>query len=266
MTLLFSIIEFEMIRFLLNQSYQQINPYLFLVNVFIVISVFITFIAFFLIYVNKNIKMEKDMVEDHLKIFEELYSELLKQDREVSKTNHNIRHEREYLLQLLSQKNISEAIKYIESKFETYKEETIWTGFKCIDFIINRRKKIIDDNEIDFQINTSLVHIPISDSEFTILFGNLMDNALEAVVKCQKGNRKIVLEIKNAGNIFRLMLSNSSNNSKTMKNIQLYTTKTNNIIHGWGLKSVEAIVEKYHGDIKYDLNKNKFQVRIIFWN
>ena len=33
-----------------------------------------------------------------------------------------------------------------------------------------------------------------------------------------------------------------------------------------GLKSVEAIVEKYHGDIKYDLNKNKFQVRIIFWN
>lgn len=42
------------------------------------------------------------------------------------------------------------------------------------------------------------------------------------------------------------------------------TTKANNGYHGYGLKSIKLIVDKYDGDFKIDIKDSIFMIQILF--
>ena len=41
------------------------------------------------------------------------------------------------------------------------------------------------------------------------------------------------------------------------------STKKDNDVHGWGIKSVKQIVESYGGEISFRYDENYFQVEIL---
>ena len=44
------------------------------------------------------------------------------------------------------------------------------------------------------------------------------------------------------------------------------TSKQNKNYHGYGLKSIKMIVDKYNGDLKIDVKDNIFIIQILFTN
>ena len=77
-----------------------------------------------------------------------------------------------------------------------------------------------------------------------VLYGNLLDNAIEACRKVPEEKRFIWLENKYQSGKLLLVITNS----KTMeKNENLKTTKKDSYSHGRGILSVQRVADKYNG-------------------
>ena len=99
--------------------------------------------------------------------------------------------------------------------------------------------------------------------EIYSLFGNLLDNAIEATEKVEIGKRTIGLNINKKGKLILIYIYNSYDGNVLVENNKFITTKKDNQNHGFGLKSIDKIVKKYNGDIKISTNNNIFEINII---
>lgn len=95
-----------------------------------------------------------------------------------------------------------------------------------------------------------------------MLFGNLIDNAIEAAEKSK--DKKIVLEISEKGEYLSILLSNSIDESVLESNANLETTKTDKEYHGIGVKNIKGTVMKYDGMIQYYEENSMFFCHILF--
>ena len=99
--------------------------------------------------------------------------------------------------------------------------------------------------------------------DFIMMMGNLLDNAIESAVKCRKGERYIVFKIYNINDIFGIKIKNSSISKPTMVGDDFLTEKKEKDIHGWGIKSVKKILEKYNGELNFKYDNSFFETHVI---
>ena len=60
-----------------------------------------------------------------------------------------------------------------------------------------------------------------------------------------------------------IQVSNYCETSIKIKNGYPVTTKADKNSHGFGIKSIKYTVEKYHGTLTYNINKNWFELKIL---
>ena len=94
-----------------------------------------------------------------------------------------------------------------------------------------------------------------------VLFGNLLDNAIEAAEKTK--NRRITVDVQINGTYLSIIVSNSIECSILETNSTLETSKNNKISHGIGIKSIKSIVKKYEGMIQFYEESNEFCCHIL---
>lgn len=98
------------------------------------------------------------------------------------------------------------------------------------------------------------------------LFGNLLDNAIEACERMKGGDRWIQIQISRQKEILNIEISNSIEKVPEEKNEEFISSKENKKLHGYGMKSVRRIVERYTGEIFYQIQERKFCVRVTFFD
>lgn len=86
---------------------------------------------------------------------------------------------------------------------------------------------------------------------------------IESAVKCRKGERYIVFKIYNINDIFGIKIKNSSISKPTMVGDDFLTEKKEKDIHGWGIKSVKKILEKYNGELNFKYDNSFFETHVI---
>jgi sensor histidine kinase regulating citrate/malate metabolism len=97
----------------------------------------------------------------------------------------------------------------------------------------------------------------IEQKDICALFSNLLDNAIEAKPK------RIDVIIKQVQGMLMVQVRNDIVEKPRKENGRFLTRKSNQIEHGWGLRSVEAVVEKYFGSIEYLVDDKSFSVNIL---
>lgn len=107
--------------------------------------------------------------------------------------------------------------------------------------------------QIDFQEQTG-----IDDMDLIVLFGNLLENALEACRRQKTGERFIHLAIKRVGCQLVLLLTNSYDGIIRKEGSSYLSSKRVGI--GIGMASVRQITEKYHGTVNFENDETVFQV------
>ena len=90
----------------------------------------------------------------------------------------------------------------------------------------------------------------IDDLEFCTVFGNLMDNAIEAERKVT-GKKEIIIFVEEKMGYLRLEIQNKIEKSVLNENSSLNTTKKDTSSHGIGHKSVKRTMQKVGGALKY---------------
>ena len=86
--------------------------------------------------------------------------------------------------------------------------------------------------------------------DITTLMGNILENAVEAAVKADAPRIRVEL-IEHKKEIF-IVVSNSAVKRINTKTDFFLTSKKDKENHGFGLKNIVAIVEKYHGEYYMD--------------
>jgi hypothetical protein len=100
-------------------------------------------------------------------------------------------------------------------------------------------------------------------SDIYSLFGNALDNSIEAVNKIDSDNKSISINVKKNMNMVSIHLENHYQGDISMFDDLPQTTKDDINYHGFGMKSIRMIVEKYGGILSIDTKDNLFQLNII---
>lgn len=97
------------------------------------------------------------------------------------------------------------------------------------------------------------------------LFGNLLSNAVEAVSKYPEENRTMGIRIENrCGHLLSISVYNYCGDERfDFKNGLPQTTKKHRELHGFGLKSVRRICDKYDASLDICPDKGFFNVNIL---
>lgn len=186
------------------------------------------------------------------------------------KLTHDFREHLSILSELLQSNQIPEATAYISQLQEEHTERLLLvnTHNATIDAILNQKGYKAQHNHIEmrFEVN-DLSGIHIHPTDCTVVLGNLLDNAIEACQKLPERERWIqVCVVRNplpngqVGSIYISVL----NPSAPVKIIHqdIATTKPNASFHGFGLRNVKTILEKYGAeyDIVYENGKFAFSL------
>lgn len=138
------------------------------------------------------------------------------------------------------------------------------TGNEVLDVILNQKSLLCKSKKIKFTFICDGEALKIFNPEsLTSLFGNLIDNAIEATSRENEDNRLIKLTAMNRKNFLCIHIENYCSNQLTFKDGLPLTTKENATNHGFGTRSIKYIVKRYNGELKMNFNNNIFSVNIL---
>lgn len=110
------------------------------------------------------------------------------------------------------------------------------------------------------------VHIPkqlgMEHGDVGVLYGNLLDNAVEACRKIPEDERFIRVASRYLSGNLLLVVTNSKEGKK---NGRLVTTKKDDCGHGRGITSVRRVVEKYNGIVRFMDNGTTFEASVMLY-
>lgn len=138
-------------------------------------------------------------------------------------------------------------------------------GRASLDLLITEKNLICKQKGIDFTYmvdNDALSFI--NEIDLYTLFGNALDNAIEATLQLSQGKRVIILHIYKMGEMTKIELSNSCVVAPQFVNGLPKTTKEDERAHGFGTKSIKQIAEKYGGFINMAYDDGRYILKILF--
>lgn len=159
---------------------------------------------------------------------------------------------------LLQQGKYSEAEKYLNDisseKLGTIKEYVVLKS-GVISAVINSKLSECRRNNILIETSISDCVDGFSDIDISILLSNLFDNAIEACMKLNEG-RFLSFHMFLYMGYLRIVMKNSVDSSNA-GNIR-FTTKPDRKNHGFGIKTITEISEKYNGMHDFRFVGNEF--------
>jgi sensor histidine kinase YesM len=136
-----------------------------------------------------------------------------------------------------------------------------------LDALLYKKLEAARSNNINliFAISASPCGVGISDYELCSIFGNILDNAIEAVVKLPSGEpqREITLSIKRRYNLLYISCENPYNGELSRRGGELSTSKPDKNAHGIGLSQIGSIVKKHNGSVKFITEGNIFKIELL---
>lgn len=102
----------------------------------------------------------------------------------------------------------------------------------------------------------------MEDVDLYVLFANAFDNAIEASNKLPNEKRGISLTSTKKGKMLFIALKNNCLDNIKFEDGSPITTKEDKEHHGFGTRSIKRIVEKYNGNVIFDVDNGVFILSI----
>lgn len=139
------------------------------------------------------------------------------------------------------------------------------TGNKALDVVLTEKKLFCDSKGISFtyMADGKLLDF-LGETDLYSLLGNALDNAIENVLKVSEEWRIINLSVIKQDGIVKVHVDNYYNGELKFKDGVPQTLKGDSANHGFGIKSMRLIAEKYGGILRITAEDNIFNLNIVF--
>lgn len=237
----------------------------------------IIFRGLILIVVNLNLMIIDEKIYRSLIIFSN--QKILEQQNEAFKSQAHISSEANMVIKsikhdmnnhlavlndLFKNDKKDEFEKYINTIYGELNNENLSNSNNFIfDSIINLKLKSISDfDDINFKLDINIPqNIKILEYDVTVILGNLLDNAIFAMLNSK--NKKLHISISENVDCVVILIDNSYNGVILKDGDKFNTIKVNSKEHGLGILNVEKHLKKYDGEIIFDYNNETFSVSVI---
>ncbi|SHI75668.1 sensor histidine kinase [Pseudobutyrivibrio xylanivorans] len=196
----------------------------------------------------------------------------------LRKEMHDMKH---YLMALKNEDDPARRAEVLEDMEQSIaiQESFMNTGNKVLDVILTtkslqcQKKNITLNAMVDGDL---LADIHVKD--ICSLFGNILDNAIEATqqveneekrlitLSVRRRNQFIIVECENYSEGTNVRLRSSQRKRIFRSNNLPQTSKADNVKHGFGLKSINQVAEKYGGAMNCSYDDGWFKVKVLLAN
>ena len=261
------VIPFAFFLSMLTQQYYDEGGNLAL---YLISRIYAVLCCIFVLWIQTSIN-EKVSVETEYRTRQMLW-EKQREQYQISKENidiinrkcHDLKYQVAALRQEQSESKRNESLDAIENSVMIY-DSTMSTGNDVLDTILTERSLSCEQEHITWTCvadGSKLNHIDPVD--LYILFGNILDNTIESVRKLEDPAQRVVsMNVYTRSNMVVIQVENYYSGTIQMENGLPKTTKPDESNHGFGMRSVKSIVEKYGGSISIDADSQIFLLSIV---
>lgn len=235
----------------------------------IVISMILTY--YFMLYMMERFsylmkqRYEDELYREEMKHKEIYYNEMEKRNSYVQNLKHDMKNKLYGLLYLLEKEDMQGLTERLEVICEELGkvDSRKYSDNPIVDSVLRVKMGIAKDEQIQTDISIRIPkEMQLDYGDIGVLYGNLLDNAIEACRKVEQGKRFIRVENKYLEGKLLLVITNSKDSEI---NKDLNTTKTDKEKHGRGISSVRKVVEKYNGTVDFEDQADVFEVSVILY-
>lgn len=155
---------------------------------------------------------------------------------------------------------VQASIRGLNAQIQEY-ENYHHTGNEFLDIIIRDKAKTAQEKEIDFSAVISFeAGSFIEPLDISTIFGNALDNAIEASEKLPEDRRLITIK---ADRIRNMLVITVENSSLSVPSEPMVTTKKDTFAHGFGFPNLRNAVEKYGGQCSTRSEDGMFALKVL---
>ncbi|WP_353095737.1 GHKL domain-containing protein [Tissierella praeacuta] len=236
----------------------------------IALVLFINFATFYLYdEISRILSEEKDkiLMQQQNKYYEKQLELMRASLKSIKTIKHDLKNHMTSLYALVEENKNEEVLEYLSGVIKVFNnnEGLASTGNTVIDSIINFKLREAEKEKIAVNIDLNIPReLNIPSFDITIILGNLLDNALNAVKKLEK-DRYIDIKIKYTKGRLIVKIDNTFDGIIIKEKGKIITSHRDKTNHGLGLESVKTVLEKYNGLIEFKYDSNIFHTALLMF-
>ena len=223
------------------------------------------FILIFM-YVKNTVYLREQEQKDRIQIAQleqqfAYYQEKLKDEEKVRSVYHDMKNHLLVLQRQINSPETEEMIEKLQSQVAMY-EDYEHTGNDILDIILKEKSEATRKKQIALSVTADLNDVDfIEPLDISTIFGNGLDNAIEASEKLPEEQRAILVKAGKMQNFFSVLIEN--NCLRESRSTKTRTTKNDDFLHGFGISNMRKAIEKYDGQLTTKCENGKFTLKIL---
>ncbi len=202
----------------------------------------------FNLFEQSKIKRQKEEIERLLHNEQEYHLFSQENIDIINMKCHNLKHQIAAIRAMKDANVQREELKELEDAVLIY-ENTAMTGNRALDTLLTEKSLYCEKHEIRFSYLADVSALgALTETDLYSLLGNAIDNAIEGTMKIKDKEQRIIsLKIDCKHGVLKIHMDNSFDGELLFENGLPKTTKADSRFHGYGMKSIRYIAEKYGG-------------------
>lgn len=217
-------------------------------------------------YVMENLDMKRELadMQDSYKRQQEVTEEVKRVQEQIRLLKHDMKNHTLVMLSYLEEENVKEAKAYAGKLLDKLNKmySYVNVGNALLSYIMNHKLSEAKERGIEIKAEIENLTFAYMDSvDFSALLNNLLDNAISGALDTEE--KKLEVKIISQKGMDVIVVKNSIRESVLETNPTLSSTKEEPG-HGFGLKQIRSITEKYDGMLDIYEKNQMFVVSIMF--
>ncbi len=208
-------------------------------------------------------RLEREYLRKLLHMQKESYRVSTESVELINRKYHDLKHHIRILRSELGSEDKLRYLDELERDIRSYEAQNK-TGNKVLDTLLTAKSLtcqdlgitvtcVADGKELDFMKPTDL----------SVLFGNALDNAIESVEKIADPDKRLIhISVSRRKAFVRIRVENCCEEEVRFE-AGLPATRKDARYHGYGMKSIRSIVEKYEGSMTVKIQNGWFELRVL---
>ncbi len=204
-------------------------------------------------------------MQEETEFQERQYREMEYTCEEIRKLQHDMKNSYQLLYGLLEQGKKEEALDWLkqENAALTGVPDVIQTQSALVGTMLNGKLNYARSMGLSVSTKILASFSGIGERDLCRLLGNLLDNGIEAAVRTEKKTLDLVLQ----GDENRLLIEmeNAADHPLVLEDGRAQTDKEDRMRHGWGMRIIGQIAEKYGGTIRVENREGTVAVVVLLF-
>lgn len=211
-----------------------------------------------------NLSLELEAMESLLNRQYEQYRQFELNNKSMHRIYHDLKHQIAFIREEKSEAKRESYLSEMARTISLY-EANIRTGNSVLDTLLTSKNLLCVDAGITMTCYADASRLDFMDvMDVCSIFGNAIDNAIECEQKIPETHKRLIKVAVYTQNSFLVIrIENYCESPVAFSSGLPVTTKADSQMHGYGVKSIQRAVEKYHGHLSLEQSDTWFTITAL---